>query len=77
MVPLKYLSKFWRTLEMHLINSEVSLILTWSPSCVVTNSTGEGKFEITDTNLYVLVVTLSTEDNEKLLQELRSGFKNN
>ena len=77
MVPLKYLSKFCRTLEMHLINCEVSLILTWSPSCVVTNSTGEGKFEITDTNLYVLVVTLSTEDNEKLLQELRSGFKSN
>ena len=61
MVPLKYLSNFWRTLEMPLINCEVSLILTWSPTCVITNSTGEGKFEITDTSLYVPVVTLSTQ----------------
>ena len=68
MAPLKHLSNFWRTLEMLLINCEVNLILTWSPTCVITNSTGEGKFKITDTNLYVLVVTLSTEDNEKLLQ---------
>ena len=58
MAPLKYLSNFWRTLEMSLINCEVTLILTWSPSCVVTNSTGEGTFKITDTNLYVLVVVL-------------------
>ena len=52
MVPLKYLSNFWRSLEMPLINCEVSLILTWSPTCVITNSTDEGKFKITDTNLY-------------------------
>ena len=38
-VPLKYLSDFWRTLEMPLINCEVNLILTWS-ACVITNSTG-------------------------------------
>ena len=75
MVPLKYLSNFWRTLEMLLNNCEVSLILTWSLSCVITNSTSEGKFKITDTNLYVPVVTLSTDGNEKLLQQLRSGFK--
>ena len=75
MVPLKYLSNFRRTLEMPLSNCEVSLILTWSPSCVITNSTGEGKFKITDTNLYVPVVTSSTDDNAKLLQQLRSGFK--
>ena len=75
MVPLKYLSNFWRTLEMPLINCEVSLFLTWSPTCVVTSSTGKGKFKITDTNLYVPVVTLSTKDNEKLLQQLWSGFK--
>ena len=60
---------------MPLINCEVSLTLTWSPNCAITNSTGQGKFKITDTNLYVPVVTLSTEDNEKLLQQLRSGFK--
>ena len=75
MVKCKYLSNFWRTLEMPLINCEVSLILTWSSTCVITNSTGEGKFKITDTNLYVPVVTLPTKDNEKLLQQLGSGFK--
>ena len=65
MVPLKYLSNFWRTLEMPLINSEVNLILTWSSTCVITNSTGAGTFEMTDTKLYVLVVTLSTKENAK------------
>ena len=75
MVPLTYLSTFWRTLEMPLINCEVSLMLTWSSTCVITNSTGEKKFEITDTKLYVPVVTLSTQDDAKLLQQLKSGFK--
>ena len=75
MVPLKYLSNFWRTLEMLLINCEVNLLLTWSKDCVITNSTGKGKFAITETKLYVPVVTLSTKDNEKLLQQLKSGFK--
>ena len=75
MVPLNYLSNFWRTIEMPLINCEVSLILTWSSICVITNSTGAGAFEITDTKLYVPVVTLSTQENAKLLQQLKSGFK--
>ena len=75
MVPQKYLSNSWRTLEMPLINSEVNLILTWSSTYVVTNSTGAGTFEITDTKLYVPVVTLSTKENAKLLQQLKSGFK--
>ena len=75
MVPLKYLSNFWRTVEMPLMNCEVSLILTWSSTCVITNSIGAGAFEITDTKLYVPVVTLSTQDNSKLLQQLKSGFK--
>ena len=75
MVPLKYLSNFWRTLELPLINCEVNLILTWSSACVITNFTGAGTFEITDTKLYVPVVTLSTKENAKLLQELKSGFK--
>ena len=74
-VPLKYLSNFWRTLEMPLINCEVNLILKWSPTCVITNSSGAGRFAITDTQLYVPVVTLSTQDNAKLLQQLESGFK--
>ena len=66
MVPLKYLSNFWRTLEMPLINCEVNLTLT----CVITDSTDVGTFEITDTKLYVPVVTLSTQENAKLLQQL-------
>ena len=74
-VPLKYLSNFWRTLEMPLINCEVNLILTWSKDCVITNSNGGGKFVITATELYVIVVTLSTQDNAKLFQQLKSGFK--
>ena len=74
--PLKYLSNFWRTLEMPLINFEVNLILKWSSTRVVIYSaTGEAKFKITDTKLYVPVVTLSTQDNVKLLQQLKSGFK--
>ena len=75
MVPLKYLSNFWRTLEMPLINCEVNLILTWSSNCVITNSTGTGRFAITDTKLYVPVVTLSTQENTKLLQQLKLVFK--
>ena len=57
-VPLKYLSNFWRTIEMPLINFEVNLILTWSKDYVITNSTGAGKFKITETKLYAPVVTL-------------------
>ena len=75
MVPLKYLSNFWRTLEMPLINCEVKLILTWSSNCVIiyTNVANQvPTFTITETNLYVLVVTLSSQDNAKLL---KSGFK--
>ena len=58
-VLLKYLSNFWRPLEMLLINCEVNLILTWSKGYVIISATGETKFKITDTKLYVLVVTLS------------------
>ena len=74
-VPLKYLSKFWRTLEIRLINCEVNPILTWSLTCVITNSNGAGAFGKTDTKLYVPVVTLSTQENTKLLQQLKSSFK--
>ena len=59
-VSLKYLSNFLRTLEMTLINFEVNLILGWSPTSVVTSSTGAGRFAITDTKLYIPVLTLST-----------------
>ena len=78
MVPLKYLSNFWRTLEMPLINCEVELILNWSANCVIiyTNVNNQvPTFTITETNLYVPVVTLLTQDNAKLLPQLKSGFK--
>ena len=78
MVPLKYLSNFWRTLEMPLINCEFNLILTWSSTCVLI-ATGVPNqpaiFTITNTKLYVPVVTLSTQENTKFLQQLKSGFK--
>ena len=78
LVPLKYLSNFWRTLEMPIINCEINLLLTWSANCVIVSSDNENQivtFAITDTKLYVPVVTLSTKDNEKLLEQLMSGFK--
>ena len=74
-MPLKHLSNFWKTLEMPSINCEVNLILKWSKGCVITNSEGQEKFAITETKLYVSVVTLSTQDNAKLLQQLKSDFK--
>ena len=52
---------------MSLINCEVNLILTWSSTCVITDSNGAGTFTITDTKLYVPVVTLSTQRNTKFL----------
>ena len=63
---------------MLLINCEINLILTWSPNCVIVASNVVNKnaiFAITDTKLYVPVVTLSIQDNAKLLQQLKSGFK--
>ena len=57
------------------INCEVNLILTWSRDSVIISCTGEGKFAITETKLYAPVVTLSTQDNAKLLQQLKSDFK--
>ena len=78
MVALLYLSNFWRTLEMPLINCEVNLILTWSSTCVLVatgNANQAVTFAITDTKLYVPVVTLSTQENTKFLQQLKSVFK--
>ena len=87
-VPLKYLSNFWRTLDIRLINCEVSLILAWSKECVITSmerrlikntrrdaSPTGAIFQITDTKLYVPVVTLSSVNDKKLLEQLRTGFK--
>ena len=77
-VPLEYLSNFWRTLEMPLINYEIELILTWSENCVIIYTDVNNQvptFTITETNLYVPVVTLSIQDNSKLLPQLKYGFK--
>ena len=74
-VSFKYLSSFWRTLEMPLINCEINLVLTWSESSVITNSIGVELFTIINIKLYVPLVTLSTQDNTKLLQQSKSRFK--
>ena len=63
---------------MPLINCETELILTWSRNCVMIYTDVNNQnptFTITETNLYVLIVTLSTQDNAKLLPQLKSGFK--
>ena len=73
-VPLKHLSNFCRTLEKPL-NYEITFDLTCSYDFVISSANGKTKFAITDTKLYVPVVTLSTEDNIKLLKQLESGFK--
>ena len=77
MVPLKYLSNFWRTLEFTLINCEINLDLQGSKKCVIvySNADQEITFSITDTKLYVPVVSLSTQGNAKLHEQLKSGFK--
>ena len=75
-VLLNDLGNFWRTFEMSLINCEISIdLLTWSKKCVISYAVGTTEFKITDTKRYVPVVTLSTEDNVKLLKQLESGFK--
>ena len=73
MVPLKYLSNFWRSLETSSIYWEVNLILTWFAICFMVYN-DIATFALTETKLYVPVVTLSTQDNAKLLRQLKSGF---
>ena len=77
-MPLKYLSNFWRTFEMKLINCDINLILAWFENCFVINNYAANQnpiFSLTDTKCYVPVVTLPTKNNAKLLQQLKSGFK--
>ena len=73
-VSLKYLSNFWRTLEMLLIKSEVTLDLDCSENCVICEDRATA-FAMTSARDFVPVVTLSTQDNAKLLQQLKSGCK--
>ena len=90
-VPLRHLSNFWITLDMSLLNCEVSLALTWSEKCALTskaprdgsdsslvlaaNNPTNVTFKITDIKLYFPVVTLSTENDSKLSEQLKAGFK--
>ena len=78
MVLLKYLNNFWGALEMPLISYKINHILTWSVNCFIVANPINNKdpaFAIVDAKLYVPVLTLSTQDNAELLQQLKSGFK--
>ena len=74
-VPLKYLSNFFRSLEMPLINCKIKLNLTWKKECVLSTGAGEAVFIINDTKLYVPVVTLSKEDNKDFIEQQNKGFQ--
>ena len=92
-VPLKFLSNFGKTLDIVLVNCEVSLTLNWSKNCVITSkatravdpnadpavaeidNTTTTTFQITDSKMYTPVLTLSSEDDNKLLEQLKTGFK--
>ena len=82
---MKYLSNFWRSLEMPLINCKVELSSKWIENCVLTTTeiganadvTGadSATLEVPDAKLYVPVVTLSAQDNVKLVKHLNEQFK--
>ena len=74
-VPLKYLSNFWRSLEILLINCKIHLELSWTNNCVMSSVAVIIEFKITNTKLYVPIVNLSTEDNVKLTKQLSERFK--
>ena len=77
-VSLKCLSNFWRTLKIPLNSCKINLILAWSTNCVLVStavSNQSAKFVVTHTKLYVSVVTLSTQVNAKLLDQLKWVFK--
>ena len=87
-IPLKYLGNFWRALNIPLISCEVFLELKWNKNCVITtleqrdigggnrdNAPTGATLNIADCKLYVPVVTLSKDDEIKLLANLKSGFK--
>ena len=72
MVPLNYLSNFWRSLEMLLFNCKTNLSLTWFAIRVLSDTAANQAktLPVTDAKLYIAVVTLSTPDNAKLPQHL-------
>ena len=74
-VPLKYLSNFFRSLEMPLINCKITLNLTWKKECVLSTDNGNAVFIINDTKLYAPVVTLTKEDNKDFIEQKNKGFQ--
>ena len=74
-VPLKYLSNIWRSLEMLLINFKVYLELNWVEDCILYSARDSGKFDITDAKLHVPIVTFSTKDSANLTKQLNEGFE--
>ena len=73
-VPLKYLRKFFRSLEVPLINCKIHFELNWTKHCVM-SAIADTTFKITKTKLYVPIVTLSSENNAKLAKQLNERFK--
>ena len=74
-IPLKYLSNFFRSLEMPLINCKIKLNLTWKKECVLSADAGAAVFIINDTKMYVPVVSLSKEDNKDFIEQQNKGFQ--
>ena len=74
-VRLKYLSNFWRSLEIPLINCKVYLELNWIENCILSSAESSARFEITDAKLHVPIVTLSTKDSANLTKQIKEGFK--
>ena len=77
-IPLTYLSDFWRSLDLPLINCEIELNLSWTKDCVLIQHHNNVKginFMITSTKLYVPIATLPINDNIKFLENIKQGFK--
>ena len=78
-VPLKYIGNFFRSLEMPLVNCKIDLELTWHKDCMISSVDAAAgqvvSFVITNTKLYVPIVTFSTKDNNNLTKQLNDGFK--
>ena len=74
-VPLTYLSNFWKSLEMPLINCKFFLELNWNEDCILASAGNSAKFEIKGAKLHALIVTLSTKDSANFTKQLSERFK--
>ena len=74
-VPLEYLSNFWRSLELPLINCKVHLELDWIKECILSSAGNSAEFEIADAKLHVPIIILSTKDSVNLTKQISKGFK--